>query len=231
MDLAYGEFHEASLMPTAPRTGDAADLNTLVSKARMLLDEANCAQHSVSAIIKHLQKNPDAMAAIALTLAEISNVAKTVAPGALTALKGSAPAVFALLASPEFLIAAGVGIGVTVIMFGGYKIIKKIQAKTADREAGMDEMMPIEIGRDVSHIETWRRGIAEAEVVSAGTSVDGEFITPVAAEMSRLSLAPTQVGDLTSENSAKKNRSRRSRGEKSSKSSSKGSKASTAGVQ
>ena len=57
-----------------------------------------------------LQKNPEAMAAIALTLAEISNIASKMAPGALMALKTGAPAVFALLAAPEFLIAGGGGI-------------------------------------------------------------------------------------------------------------------------
>lgn len=224
MNLAYGDFHEESLMRTSPQGGEVVELNGLVSKARMLLDEANCAQHSVTAIIKHLQKNPDAMAALALTLAEISNVASKMAPGALTAMKGTAPAVFALLACPEFLIAAGVGVGVTVIMFGGYKIIKRIQAKNAEKQAGTDEMM--ELGTDVSTIETWRRGIAEAEAVSPGTSVDGEFITPVAAEMSRLSLAQTRKEALKSEKASKKSRLGRSKGEKSSKSSRTGSTAS-----
>ena len=157
---------------------------------RFLLDEANCAQHSVKAMIEHLQKNPDAMAAVALTLAEISNIAAKMAPGALTALKGSAPAVFALLASPQFLIAAGVGIGVTVVMLGGYKIIKKIKAKNAaGKEGSMDEALEID-GEEVGRIKAWRRGIvatddgdAHSEVLSVGTSVDGEFITPLAASM------------------------------------------------
>ena len=148
MDLAYGEFHPESLGlaldPAVEEKLQKQELSSLVTKAKMLLDEANCAQHSVKAIVAHLQKNPDAMAAVALTLAEISNVVSKMAPGALMALKGSAPAMVALLAAPEFLIAVGVGVGITVVMFGGYKIIKKIKAKTGKDDASMDEA--IEVG-------------------------------------------------------------------------------------
>jgi hypothetical protein len=186
MDLAYGDYHPSSIAPIV-RDAEEKDLLTLVDRAKLLLDEANCAQHSVKAIMEHLQKNPDAMAAVALTLAEISNIASKMAPGALTALKASAPAVFALLASPQFLIAAGVGIGVTIVMFGGYKIIKKIKAKNAAaKEGSVDEMMEID-GEEITRINAWRRGIvatdADAETASIGTSVDGEFITPLAASM------------------------------------------------
>ncbi len=186
MDLAYGDYHPSSIAPLQ-RGVEEKELLTLVEKVRLILDEANCAQYSVKAMIEHLQKNPDAMAAVALTLAEISNIASKMAPGVLTALKGSAPAVFALLASPQFLIAAGVGIGVTVVMFGGYKIIKKIKAKNAAaKEGSMDEMMEVD-GDEIGRINKWRRGIVapgeEGETASVGTSVDGEFITPLAASM------------------------------------------------
>jgi hypothetical protein len=191
MDLAYGDYHPSSIAPF-PRGADEKELLTLVDRVKLILDEANCAQHSVKAMIENLQKNPDAMAAVALTLAEISNIASKMAPGVLTALKGSAPAVFALLASPQFLIAAGVGIGVTVVMFGGYKIIKKIKAKNAAAKdaASTDEMMEID-GDEVQRINKWRRGIVApgdadgtgSEIASVGTSVDGEFITPLAASM------------------------------------------------
>jgi hypothetical protein len=192
MDLAYGDYHPTSIAPIV-RGAEEKELLSLVDRARFLLDEANCAQHSVKAMIEHLQKNPDAMAAVALTLAEISNIAAKMAPGALTALKGSAPAVFALLASPQFLIAAGVGIGVTVVMLGGYKIIKKIKAKNAaGKEGSMDEALEID-GDEVGRINAWRRGIvptddgddADSELRSVGTSVEGEFITPLAAASMR----------------------------------------------
>lgn len=216
MDLAYGEYHPASLQ-ALPKDGENSELRGLVAKVKKLLDEANCAQHSVSAMIAHLQKNPDAMAAVGLTLAEISNVASKMAPGALTALKGSAPAVFALLASPEFLIAAGVGVGVTIVMLGGYKIIKKIKAKSAlEKDGSMDEM--VEIGGDANRIESWRRGIADAEATSVGTSVDGELITPMAAGMRGIPV-PDRVSDLKNKKPKKSKRNKSEGSVKSTKSS------------
>merc|ERR1711964_540010 len=76
--------------------------------------------------------------------------------------------------------------GVTVVMFGGYKIIKKIQANNeAHKEANrMEEAMVYE-GTEMGSIDTWRRGIADAEAQSVATSVDGEFITPEAARQKK----------------------------------------------
>jgi hypothetical protein len=183
MDLAYGEFHEESLMldPKTERKLEKQEMSSLVLKCKMLMEEANCAQHSVRAMISHLQQNPDAMAAVALTLAEISNLATKMAPGVLTAFKAGAPGVFAMLAAPEFLIAVGVGVGITVVMFGGYKIIKKIRAQVSDKaeDDAVDEMLDVnELGR----IDHWRRGLPDPETASVATSVEGEFITPMAAK-------------------------------------------------
>ncbi|KAL2858009.1 hypothetical protein BJY01DRAFT_201737 [Aspergillus pseudoustus] len=231
MDLAYGEFHPSAIarQPSPRRaqqlqTIDDPELNGLVSRAQWLLEEANCVQHTATATISHLQKNPDAMAAVALTLAEISNLATKMAPSALTMLKTAAPAVWALLASPQFLIAAGVGLTATIVMFGGYKIIKQMQSSSnkeaevgpIEHSAHMDEM--IEFNTDcLSSVEMWRRGVADAEAESAGTSVDGEFITPRAAMMSgidvttaRLSRDPRFKFD-DEESRASSRRSRRSR--------------------
>ncbi|KAF3492363.1 uncharacterized protein GIQ15_01880 [Arthroderma uncinatum] len=186
MDLAYGEFHPSALERIDP---EPSDMSGLVGKVKGLLIEADCAHHSVTAIISHLQSNPDAMAAVALTLAELSKLVTDLGPTALKALRASAPAVFALLASPHFMIAAGVGIGVTVVMFGGYKIIKQISSRPEGEKESpvvVDELMEINTG--MSRIEGWRRGVAESEAESVGTSVDGEFITPTAAAMSRVML-------------------------------------------
>ncbi|EEH19461.1 hypothetical protein PABG_01780 [Paracoccidioides brasiliensis Pb03] len=184
MNLAYGEYHPTSLeLIRSPNS--EKDVNGLVAKAKDLLVEAKCAQHSVQATIAHLQKNPEAMAAVALTLAEISNLVSKLAPGALAALKSNAPAVFALLSSPQFMIAAGVGVGVTIVMFGGYKIVKRITAGSAKPEGSTDEL--IELNQNLSHVETWRRGVADYEAESVATSVDGEFITPRAAAVSGIS--------------------------------------------
>lgn len=200
MDLAYG-----NIPPPLPvvRIDQDDELKGLVGKVKMMLEEADCLQYTATAIISSLQSNPDAMAAVALTLAEISAIVSKMAPGALVALKGSSPAVFALLASPQFLIAAGVGVGVTIVALGGYKIIKKIKAKNAEEVGGMDEML--EVSGDVSRIDTWRRGIAEEEEQSVGTSVDGEFITPHAAALSRLNL-----NEVESKAPRRKHRSSRS---------------------
>lgn len=180
MDLAYGELPP----PLPPRRRDEEmELRSQMTKLQRLLEEAHCLQYSATAIVKSLESNPDQMAAVALTLAEISSLASKMAPGALTALKGAFPVVIALLASPQFMIAAGVGVGVTIIAFGSYKIIKKIQrrkeiAGVPEPQSEYDELQ--EINQDISRIESWRRGIADAQASNAGTSVEGEFVTPIA---------------------------------------------------
>lgn len=191
MDLAYGD-PPYDLMHTGKRR-DELELSGLVGRAKFLLDEAKCVQHSVQSTLANLQKNPEAMAAVALILGEISTVVKRMSPGALAKIRVLAPSVFALLTSPQFLIAAGVGVGVTIIALGGYKIIKKIKAKKEEEET--PEHM-IALGSEVSRIETWRQGISDAETASIGTSVDGEFITPMAANLSRLNLAEERAESL-----------------------------------
>ncbi|KAL9094924.1 MAG: hypothetical protein Q9165_002874 [Trypethelium subeluteriae] len=191
MDLAYGELPPP--LPARPYS-DTQELRGKMTQLQTLLDEANCLQHSVTAMIANLERNPDALAAVALTLAEVSSLVGKMAPGALAAMKGSFPAVVALLASPEFMIAAGVGVGITVVALGGYKIIKKIRQRREERgegedgEVGVEAESPTEelrelqqeVDSDVSRIEVWRRGIADVEADSVGTSVDGELVTPQA---------------------------------------------------
>ncbi|KAF2485485.1 hypothetical protein BDY17DRAFT_293700 [Neohortaea acidophila] len=188
MDLAYGE-----LPPPLPerKYDEEIELRAKMSGLQRLLDECNCLQHSVTAIIENLQKNPDALAAVAVTLAEISNLLSKMAPGALAGLKGAFPAGVALLASPEFAIAIGVGVGVTIIALGGYKIIKKIKAR---KEEELQPHKAIELRRrkstdseletvkELDRVEAWRRGIDGDDAESVGTSVEGEIITPRAAK-------------------------------------------------
>jgi len=208
MDLAYGELPP----PLPPRRRDEEmELRGQMTKLQQLLEEAHCLQYSATAIIDSLQKNPDQMAAVALTLAEISSLASKMAPGALTALKGAFPVVIALLASPQFMIAAGVGVGVTIIAFGSYKIIKKIQRRkeidgTPESPSEYDELQ--EINRDISRIETWRRGIADAQASSVGTSVEGEFVTPAAGRQ-LIQEGRLREGDLKSTKSSKSKKSRK----------------------
>jgi hypothetical protein len=175
MHLAYGDAPR----PDTPPTVKEQELQGLTSKFDQLMAEAQCIQHSAATIIASLQANPEAMAAVALTLAEISSLITKMGPGILTLLKGSSPAIVALLASPQFLIATGVAVGVTIVMFGGYKIIKQIQKNaTEKKESPVEEALVFD--GELSSIESWRRGIADVEAQSVATSVDGEFITPEA---------------------------------------------------
>lgn len=190
MDLAYGELpgDEPSQLPPpvapAHNIEEQVELRQKMSKLTTLLDEANCVQHSVTAMIETLQRDPDALAAVALTLAEISTLARKVAPGVLKSLRATFPAAVALLASPQFMIAAGVGVGVTIVALGGYKIIKRIRANQDEAAAAAGQDEPLALGElhapELSRIELWRRGIAEEHASSAGTTVDGEYVTPLA---------------------------------------------------
>ncbi len=209
MDLAYGE-----LPPPPTPAANETELKSLMTKVTMLLDEAHCVQHSVTATITTLQKDPDALAAVALTLAEISNVVAKMAPAALMTLKGSFPAVFALLASPQFMIAAGVGVGVVVVALGGYKIIKKIQA--ARKEEEVDELQEIDV--DVDRIDAWRRGVTDVETASVCTSVEGEFITPEAAALRRAEGSEPAIRRRDTESEMGSRREPRSKKKSSSKS-------------
>lgn len=195
MDLAYGELPPP--MPVS-KIEDTTELREKMTGLQRLLDECNCLQHSAGATIENLQKNPEALAAVGLTLAEISTMVTKLAPGALPSLKAAFPAIMALLASPQFAIAAGLTVGVTVIAFGGYKIVKRMQANKAAKalEEGPqaqpvpgqqqidapESVLPDDELRELSSIEKWRRGIADEQAHSVGTSVDGEFITPVASK-------------------------------------------------
>jgi len=194
MDLCYGDVPP----PLPDKKYNDVELKEKASKIELLLDEANCLQHTATAMIENLQKNPEALAAVSLTLAEISAIVGKMGPGVLMTLKGSFPAVAALLLSPQFMIAGGVAVGVTIVALGGYKIIKKMQVqKEVDAPLPEPQMaipmraatMPIEDSnnqldelepQELSRVELWRRGIADVEANSSGTSVDGEFITPEA---------------------------------------------------
>lgn len=154
MNLAYGNIppdlaSRTDLGPVTPAEERDAEsqeearkeeeARKLMSRIDTLLDEAECVQHTATNIIDHLQRKPEAAAAVALLLAELSTLLKTMSPGFLGIVKGGSPAVFALLASPQFLIGVGMAVGVTVIFFGGWKIVKRIKAAkalAAEKSAG-----------------------------------------------------------------------------------------------
>ncbi|KAH7013129.1 hypothetical protein EDB80DRAFT_569785 [Ilyonectria destructans] len=200
MDLAYGNIppdleYRTDLDPR----GEEKEATDLVHRVEGLLDEAKCVHHSATATITHLQKDPDAAAAVALSLAELSSLVKKTSPAFLAVMKSASPAVFSLLASPQFLIGSTIAVGVTVVCFGGWKIVQRVNEQRAAREALAYENVPMDrpapmrtqseysagvdealiIDDDLSSIETWRRGIVPGEAESA----DFELITPTAIGM------------------------------------------------
>ncbi|KAK4119065.1 hypothetical protein N657DRAFT_684747 [Parathielavia appendiculata] len=139
MDLAYGNIppdlaFRVDLDPNAgspeqqQQDPQEAQALTLMDRIESFLEEAQCVHHTASTMIEHLQRNPEAAAAVALSLAELSTLIGKMSPAFLGFLKGGSPAVFALLASPQFLIGTSIAVGVTVVMFGGWKIVKRIAA-------------------------------------------------------------------------------------------------------
>ncbi|KID77805.1 uncharacterized protein G6M90_00g035650 [Metarhizium brunneum] len=206
MNLAYGNIppdleYRVDLDPSSQ--GEEHKANQLVRKVEGLLDEAHCLQHSATSIIKHLQQKPDSAAAVALTLAELSSVVGKMSPAFLGFLKGGSPAVFALLASPQFLIGTGIAVGLTVVMFGGWKIVQRVKESQVPREAIAYESAPMDrpaplrtqsdynasfdealiVDEELSTIETWRRGIMPFGVDNE--SADIELITPEAERAQR----------------------------------------------
>ncbi|KAI8952964.1 hypothetical protein F4801DRAFT_538965 [Xylaria longipes] len=146
MNLAYGNIppdlaDRVDLDPAYQASEKETKARNLMGMIENLLVEAQCVHHTATHIIEHLQGKPEAAAAVALTLAELSALLGKMSPSFLAVIKGGSPAIFGLLASPQFLIAAGLTVGVTVVMFGGWKIIKRIkEAKEAEAVARMPPM-------------------------------------------------------------------------------------------
>ncbi|XDG05897.1 hypothetical protein ABKA04_005512 [Annulohypoxylon sp. FPYF3050] len=208
MDLAYGNVppdlaERVDLDPVHKAAEKERNALSLIEKIEKLLTEAQCLHHTATHIIQHLQGNPDAAAAVALTLAELSALLGKMSPSFLSVLKGGSPAIFALLASPQFLIAAGVTVGVTVVMFGGWKIVKRVSESEAmaatpmafpayqpgpaeaerhhypesEISAGFDEALVLDVEEELSTIESWRRGIVP---FGEDEQADLELISPEA---------------------------------------------------
>ncbi|KOS21997.1 hypothetical protein ESCO_001670 [Escovopsis weberi] len=204
MHLAYG-----SLPPDLAQRKDLDPVETvdqveqaqsLVHRIEDLLDEVECMEHTATEMIKHLQERPDAAAAVALTLAELSAFVGKMSPAFLNVLKGGSPAVFALLASPQFLIGTSIAVGVTVVMFGGWKIIQRATSQQEQRQALAFEASPApaaaqpasqvtneaeealvlkRVEEEMSTIDTWRRGIV-ADSNWEKETAEMELITPKA---------------------------------------------------
>ncbi|RKF75456.1 hypothetical protein GcM1_233003 [Golovinomyces cichoracearum] len=181
MNLAYGHLPYEFRMNGDLDLSQEYELHRTMSRLDELLIEAQCLHHTAVAIISHLQENPEAMAAVALTLAELSTILTKVSPSVLRTLATASPAIYALLTSPHFLIATGLAIGVTIVMFGGFQIVKQIQSNTEHRpQAIRMQSENVFDNFEMDSIKSWRRGVAEAEALSISSSVEGEYITPEA---------------------------------------------------
>jgi len=207
------------------------EARSLMARIEAFLDEAHCIHHSATAIIAHLQGNPEAAAAVALTLAELSALLGKLSPAFLSVVKGGSPAVFALLASPQFLIAAGVTVGVTIVMFGGWKIVKRIREAKRDMDnaavafeaqqgaagyapyephnpgvagSGFDEALVLE--EELSTIESWRRGIVP---FGEDETADMELISPEAERRRRADKGDGISPDDSASRSGRSSRSHR----------------------
>jgi hypothetical protein len=102
------------------------NLQLLLLQLQATIDELSCWSAGIAALISELQKVPDTLAVVGFTLAEISALVAKVSPAAIMGLKTLFPMIFALLGSPQFVVLAGVGAAATVIVLGGYKIIKNV---------------------------------------------------------------------------------------------------------
>ncbi|KAA8909677.1 hypothetical protein FN846DRAFT_941810 [Sphaerosporella brunnea] len=107
-------------------------VQTLLARVQSIIDELQCWTVGLTTLITELQKTPETFAAVGLSLAEIAQMATHVAPAAMVVLKTAFPTVFALINSPHFAVIAGVAGAATVIVLGGYKIVKSIMAGADD---------------------------------------------------------------------------------------------------
>ncbi|POS85310.1 hypothetical protein EPUL_001481 [Erysiphe pulchra] len=202
MNLAYGNLPFDCMSESARDLSSEFELQKMVGKLDNLLLEARCLQHSATAIIAHLQEDPEAMAAVGLTLAELSTIVSKMGPSVLRTLQTASPAIFALLASPQFLIASGVAMGVTVIMFGGFHIIKSIQSNVEYKRGTRKlESAMTYSDVDIESIKSWRRGVAESEAFSLYSSADEEYITPEAARHYRGRIKNLSLADYVKDGS------------------------------
>ncbi|KAF8420197.1 hypothetical protein EV426DRAFT_701751 [Tirmania nivea] len=97
-------------------------LTALLVRLTDILDTFDCLNASITTLVASLQKDPDALAMVGLTLAEISAIVAKTAPGVVVAAKAAFPVIFGFLASPQFLVTAGA----SVIVIGGYQIIRRV---------------------------------------------------------------------------------------------------------
>jgi len=163
MDMAPALFNDPSVVA----------VQSLLARVQSIIDEINCITFSLTTLLTELQKTPETFAAVGLSLAEIANMVTHIAPTALVFLKTAFPTVFALLSSPHFAVIAGVAGAATVIVLGGYKIVKSIMA-----------------GADVNMALAY--GDLPDEAILEETALGGEILGEVIEEGRRIDAAPSR---------------------------------------
>jgi hypothetical protein len=118
LGMAPALFHDPAVLA----------VQEMLARVQSLIDEISCWTAGISTLISELQKTPEILAQVGLSLAEISQTITHIAPGAAIFLKSAFPTVFALLGSPQFAVVAGVAGAATVVILGGYRIVKKFIA-------------------------------------------------------------------------------------------------------
>lgn len=131
--------HAMEMAPALLNDPSVVAVRNLLARVQSICDEINCLTVGLSTFLTELQKTPEIFAAVGLSLAEIASMLTHIAPGAMVVLKAGFPAAFALLGSPHFAVIAGVAGAATVVVLGGYKIVKSIMA-------GADENMALAYG-------------------------------------------------------------------------------------
>jgi hypothetical protein len=122
LDLAPALFSDPSVVA----------IQTLLARVQSFIDEIQCLSAGLTTLITELQKTPETFAAVGLSLAEIAQMLTHIAPAATIVLKSTFPTIFALISSPHFAVVAGVAGAATVVVLGGYKIVKNIMAGADD---------------------------------------------------------------------------------------------------
>lgn len=148
LDMAPAIFNDPSVRA----------VSDVLAHVQSLIDELACWTAGITTLISELQKRPDMIAAVGLSLAEISQMITKIAPVALPLLKGSFPTIFALISSPHFAVVAGIGAAATVVVLGGYKIVKNVMA-------GAQENYDLAYGEDVDDDEAPPHGEILGEVM------------------------------------------------------------------
>ena len=152
-------------------------LTALLLRLTDILDTFDCLNASITTLVVSLQKDPDALAMVGLTLAEISAIMAKTAPGVIVAAKAVFPVIFSLLASPQFLVTAGAG----VICLGGYQIIRKVTgygtAAVASPPKGVEEEDHLAFGPGLEDVHSEQEGSGKQDSVPRSSAHQAVPIT------------------------------------------------------